>query len=75
MMVTFTMSKGNNQVVFISKKAPVNIFINTIYFVLGFSLVFSVLGVILNSVLAISIGTDFQQYLSYIGGIISSIWS
>lgn len=62
--------QGNNQVVFISKKARVNIFINTIYFVLGFSLVFSVLGVILNSVLAISIGTDFQQYLSYIGGII-----
>lgn len=62
--------QGNNQVVFISKKARVNIFINTIYFVLGFSLVFSVLGVILNSVLAISIGTDFQQYLSYVGGII-----
>ncbi len=62
--------RGNNQVVFISKKARVNIFINTIYFVLGFSLVFSVLGVILNSVLATSIGTDFQQYLSYIGGII-----
>ena len=62
--------QGKNQVVFISKKARVNIFINTIYFVLGFSLVFSVLGVILNSVLATSIGTDFQQYLSYIGGII-----
>lgn len=62
--------QGNNQVVFISKKARVNIFINTIYFVLGFSLVFSVLGVILNSVLATSIGTDFQQSLSYIGGII-----
>lgn len=61
---------SNNQIVFISKKARVNIFINTIYFVLGFSLVFSVLGVILNSVLATSIGTDFQQYLSYVGGII-----
>ncbi|WP_458744695.1 cytochrome c biogenesis CcdA family protein [Candidatus Nitrosocosmicus sp. T] len=63
-------SSRSNQVVFISKKARVNIFINTIYFVLGFSLVFSVLSVILNSVLATSIGTDFQQYLSYIGGII-----
>jgi cytochrome c-type biogenesis protein len=62
--------QGNNQVVFISKKARVNIFINTIYFVLGFSLVFSVLGVILNSILATSIETDFQQYLSYVGGII-----
>ena len=61
---------GNSQVIFISKKARINIFINTIYFVLGFSLVFSVLGVILNSVLATSIGTDYQQYLSYIGGII-----
>jgi cytochrome c-type biogenesis protein len=61
---------STNQVIFVSKKARVNIFINTIYFVLGFSLVFSVLGVILNSVLATSIGTDFQQYLSYIGGII-----
>lgn len=61
---------SGNQVLFISKKARVNIFINTIYFVLGFSLVFSVLGVILNSVLATSIGNDFQQYLSYIGGII-----
>ena len=59
-----------NQVIFVSKKSRVNIFINTIYFVLGFSLVFSVLGVILNSVLATSIGNDFQQYLSYIGGFI-----
>ena len=59
-----------NQVIFVSKKARVNIFINTIYFVLGFSLVFSVLGVILNGVLATSLGNVFQQYLSYIGGII-----
>lgn len=62
--------ESTSQVVFISKKARVNIFINTVYFVLGFSLVFSVLGVVLNSVLATSIGTDFQQYLSYVGGII-----
>jgi cytochrome c-type biogenesis protein len=60
----------SNQVIYISKKARVNIFINTIYFVLGFSLVFSVLGVILNGVLATSLGNVFQQYLSYIGGII-----
>ena len=63
-------SNSSNQVIFISKKARVNIFINTVYFVLGFSLVFSVLGVVLNSVLTTSIGTDFQQYLSYVGGII-----
>lgn len=60
----------NGQLMFISKKARINIFINTIYFVLGFSLIFSVLGVILNSVFATSIGNDFQKYLSYIGGIV-----
>jgi len=49
-----------NQVIFVSKKARVNIFINTIYFVLGFSLVFSVLGVILNSVFASSIFPSFN---------------
>lgn len=60
----------SNQLIYVSKKARINIFINTIYFVLGFSLVFSVLGVVLNSVLATSIGSDFQQYLSYVGGVI-----
>jgi cytochrome c-type biogenesis protein len=54
----------------ITKKVQINIFINTVYFVLGFSLVFSVLGVILNSILATSIGNNFQHYLSYIGGIV-----
>lgn len=58
------------QLIYISKKAKINIFINTIYFVLGFSLVFSVLGVILNSIFATTIGNNFQQYLSYIGGIV-----
>jgi len=63
-------NQNSNQIVFISKKARLNIFINTVYFVLGFSLVFSVLGVILNSIFATSIGNNFQQYLSYIGGIV-----
>jgi cytochrome c-type biogenesis protein len=59
------------QMMFVTKKVRINIFINTIYFVLGFSLIFSVLGVILNSVFAAtSIGNNFQQYLSYIGGIV-----
>jgi cytochrome c-type biogenesis protein len=58
------------QMMFVTKKVRINIFINTIYFVLGFSLIFSVLGVILNSVFATSIGNNFQQYLSYIGGIV-----
>jgi cytochrome c-type biogenesis protein len=63
-----TNQKG--QMMFVTKKVRINIFINTIYFVLGFSLIFSVLGVILNSVFATSIGNNFQQYLSYIGGIV-----
>ena len=57
------------QLIYISKKAKINIFINTIYFVLD-SLVFSVLGVIVNSIFATTIGNNFQQYLSYIGGIV-----
>ena len=63
-------SPNSNQIIFVSKKVRLNIFINTIYFVLGFSLVFSVLGVILNSIFATTIGNNFQQYLSYIGGIV-----
>lgn len=46
-----------------------NIFLNTVYFVLGFSLVFAVLGVIFNSVL-VNIGTGFQESLQLIGGIV-----
>jgi cytochrome c-type biogenesis protein len=61
---------NSNQIIFVSKKVRLNIFINTIYFVLGFSLVFSVLGVILNSIFSTTIGYNFQQYLSYIGGIV-----
>ncbi len=46
-----------------------NIFLNTVYFVLGFSLVFAVLGVILNSFLA-NVGTGFQSTFQAIGGIV-----
>jgi cytochrome c-type biogenesis protein len=46
-----------------------NIFLNTVYFVLGFSLVFAILGVILNSVLS-SVGVGFQSTLQSIGGIV-----
>lgn len=53
----------------IKKSARLNIFLNTVYFVLGFSLVFAVLGVVLNSVL-VSFGTDFQGILTSIGGIV-----
>ena len=46
-----------------------NIILNTVFFVLGFSVVFSTLGVIINSVLADS-ATDFVDSFNQIGGII-----
>jgi cytochrome c-type biogenesis protein len=49
------------------RMARLNIFLNTVYFVLGFSLVFAVLGVVFNSVLA-GIGTGFQGTLQSAGG-------
>jgi len=51
------------------KSTRLNIFLNTVYFVLGFSLVFAVLGVVLNSVL-VNLGVSFQGVLSSVGGII-----
>ncbi|MGI0049848.1 MAG: cytochrome c biogenesis CcdA family protein, partial [Nitrososphaera sp.] len=44
----------------VKKSVRLNIFLNTVYFVLGFSLVFAVLGVILNSFLA-NVGSSFQS--------------
>lgn len=46
-----------------------NIILNTVFFVLGFSVVFSTLGVIINSVLANSAGELIEE-LNQIGGII-----
>jgi cytochrome c-type biogenesis protein len=43
--------------------------LNTVYFVLGFSLVFAVLGVFLNSVL-ITVGVGFQNVLTFVGGLV-----
>lgn len=45
------------------------IFINSIFFVLGFSVIFAALGVLLNTVLS-SIAYDVQIWLSRIGGLI-----
>jgi cytochrome c-type biogenesis protein len=45
------------------------IILNTIFFVLGFSVVFSALGVLINSVLSSAAG-DISQSLNYIGGVI-----
>jgi len=46
-----------------------SIILNTVFFVLGFSIVFSALGVLINSVLS-SVAGDILQSLNYIGGII-----
>lgn len=51
----------------IKKSTRLNIFLNTVYFVLGFSLVFAVMGVILNSFLS-NVGTGFQATFQTIGG-------
>jgi cytochrome c-type biogenesis protein len=51
----------------VQKSTRLNIFLNTVYFVLGFSLVFAVLGVILNSFL-VTLGIGFQHSLTSIGG-------
>jgi cytochrome c-type biogenesis protein len=60
---------GGQTPVSIKRSARLNIFLNTVYFVLGFSLVFAVLGVILNSFL-VNIGTGFQSTLQNIGGVV-----
>ena len=46
-----------------------NIILNTVFFVLGFSIVFSILGVLINSVLSNTAG-EFVESLNIIGGII-----
>ncbi|MBD0360372.1 MAG: hypothetical protein ICV56_06635, partial [Nitrososphaeraceae archaeon] len=55
--ITTTASGGSaaaaaaKQSLTVKRSTRLNVFLNTVYFVLGFSLVFAVLGVILNSVL------------------------
>lgn len=61
-------NSGQGQVS-VKRMTRLNIFLNTVYFVLGFSLVFAVLGVIFNSVL-VNTGTGFQGTLQWIGGIV-----
>ena len=58
--------KGGSQTVTINRT---KIILNTVFFVLGFSVVFSTLGVIINSTLANSSG-DLIQGFNQIGGII-----
>jgi cytochrome c-type biogenesis protein len=51
----------------LKKSTRLNIFLNTTYFVLGFSFVFAMIGVLLNSFLA-NVGTSFQTTFQSIGG-------
>ena len=62
-------SNNNKKTISLQKSTRLNIFLNTVYFVLGFSLVFAVLGVALNSVL-VTVGIEFQNILQMIGGIV-----
>jgi cytochrome c-type biogenesis protein len=57
----------------VKRMTRLNIFLNTVYFVLGFSLVFAVLGVIFNSVL-VNVGTGFQGALQWIGGVVIAVF-
>ncbi len=59
--------KNNGTVNIISSR--LNILLNTVFFVLGFSLVFSVFGVVLNSVLSSTAGSLLTGFY-HIGGII-----
>src|ERR687896_733589 len=51
----------------LKQSTRLNIFLNTVYFILGFSLVFAIMGVILNSFLA-NIASGFQTTFQAIGG-------
>src|SRR3989338_6097532 len=52
-----------------SAKSKAIVFLNTIFFVLGFTLVFSIMGVLINGIFA-DIAYDFKMWLGRIGGII-----
>ena len=58
--------KGGSQTIFINRT---KIILNTVFFVLGFSVVFSTLGVIINSTLTSSSG-DLIEGFSQVGGMI-----
>ncbi|MDE1842558.1 MAG: sulfite exporter TauE/SafE family protein [Thaumarchaeota archaeon] len=65
---TITELQKNNGTVNIAINR-LNIIMNTLFFVAGFTIVFSILGVVLNSVLATTTGTLFTNF-NHIGGII-----
>ena len=51
------------------KSSRLTIFLNSFFFVLGFSIVFAILGVLLNTVL-VHVASAVQQWLAWIGGAI-----
>ena len=51
------------------EKKQWKIFINSVFFVLGFSIIFSIVGVLLQSVLS-TVSFTVQKWLGYIGGVI-----
>ena len=57
----------NSPSIALKQSTRLNIFLNTVYFVLGFSLVFAIMGVVLNSFL-VNIATGFQTTFQVIGG-------
>ena len=57
----------NSPSIALKQSTRLNIFLNTVYFVLGFSLVFAIMGVILNSFL-VNFATGFQTTFQVIGG-------
>ena len=62
-------SGQSGQTLKLKRSTRLNIFLNTVYFVLGFSLVFALLGVFLNSVL-LSVGVSFQNVLTSVGSLV-----
>ncbi|MDP3742252.1 MAG: cytochrome c biogenesis protein CcdA [Candidatus Micrarchaeota archaeon] len=56
-----------------SIKMRSEIFLNSVFFVLGFSIIFSIIGVLLQSVLS-NVAYEVQTYLGYVGGIILIIF-
>ena len=66
---TITELQRNNGVINLASNR-LNILLNTIFFVLGFSVVFSIFGVILNSILTATAANTLTSNLDHIGGII-----
>jgi cytochrome c-type biogenesis protein len=68
-----TLTEINNEQKFNFQKNKINIIVNTVFFVLGFSVVFSTLGVIINSILSDRV-IQFTDSLNLIAGIIIIIF-